>query len=211
MNIKSITFDCPILYRGKIFSIEEIRAPELNYYINSIAFNREHCYLTTIEFNSAQYVIDNNLKHVKSSKTLKKIDLLSSLLHSRVNVVEVVYLENEYSCNIVYSHEPIVTDSSSLKEIILYKFPYLNFVMQENKLLFEEYNSYMTTIRSWVGRRIGSKEFLVVINHQDNKYVLTKFKNKSKAENFINEMNLTDVSIVHVVLNENKQYSVVDD
>ena len=209
MKIKSITFDCPVLFRGKVLSIEEVRAPELNYYINSIAFNREHCYFITIEFNKEQYVIDSNLKHIKDKKTFKRINLLGSLLHSRVNVVEVLYLENKHSCNVVYTYEPIVTDNSSLKEILLYKFPYLNFAMQENKLLFEEYNSYMTTIRPWV--RSCVKEYLVVVNHQEKKYVLAKFKNKLKAEHFINEMNLTDASIVHVVINDNKQYSAVDD
>lgn len=144
----------------KYFQLRKYEQPKLNYYIKSIAFNREHSYLTTVEFNKEQYVIDSNLKHIRSSKTLKKIDLLSSLLHSRINIVEVLYLENEYSCNIVYSHEPIVTENSSLKEILLYKFPYLNFVVSENRLLFEEYNSYMTTIRSWVGSCSGAKEFL---------------------------------------------------
>ena len=40
MNIKSITFDCPVIYRGQIhYSLmREITAPELNYYIHSSLF-----------------------------------------------------------------------------------------------------------------------------------------------------------------------------
>lgn len=211
MKLKSITFDCPILFRGHITSIEEVHAPELNYYVNSIAFNLEHAYLITVEYNNEQYVVENKYKHFKDKKTLKKINMLSRFLQSRINVIEVTYLEDSYSFNTVYSHDQTVNENSSLKEKIISKYPNLIFVEPDNKLLFEEYNAYMSTVRSWVGANIGSKSFLVVLDYQENKYVIIKFKKKKKAEDFVNSMNLIDATIVHVVLNEDKMYSIIKD
>lgn len=99
MNIKSITFDCPVFNGSKIALVEEIHAPEINYYANSIAFNREHSYLITVEFNNEQYVIDNNAKKINQRDTVlsSKLNSLSRALNAVVRYVEVTFSEESGS------------------------------------------------------------------------------------------------------------------
>ena len=59
MKVKSIVIDCPVLFRGSVTSIEEVHAPELNYYVNGITYNEAQSHLIVVDCNNEQYVIDS--------------------------------------------------------------------------------------------------------------------------------------------------------
>ena len=116
MKLKSITFECPVLFRGNVVSIEDIHAPELTSFINGITFNSEHRYFLVVEYNGCLYVVD----YVPKKYNTKKVDYLSKYLHTKVSILEASVTENNtYSFEVIYTSEN--KEPTSVKEEILSK------------------------------------------------------------------------------------------
>lgn len=129
MKVKSITFDCPILYRGNISTIEEIRAPELNSYVDSVTYNKATAYFVVVNYGNSQYVIDI-LKHAfrDDNSYSKRLLQLSNWLQATVSIVKVTLNEDAtYSFETVKSSIYKLT-GLSIEDSILREFPKLSLI-----------------------------------------------------------------------------------
>ena len=128
MNIKSITVDCPILHRGKLSFIEEVRAPELNSFVNGITYNKAQSHLLVVNYNNSQYVIDV-LKHTPSNNGYsRQLSYISNFLKATVSIIKVTLNEDTtYSFETVQSSVYKLT-GLSIEDEILHEFPKLGFV-----------------------------------------------------------------------------------
>jgi len=208
MNIKSITFDCPVFNGNKIALVEEIHAPELNYYVNSIAFNREHCYLITVEFNDEQYVIDSNVKKINQRDNIlsSKLNSLSRALNAVVRYIEVTFSEESgsYKFNTLRNISPHVNPLA--KELIA-KYP--NLLLSTNTILME-YSAYMNTKQPQYAEK--REYILVTINHKDTTFVISKHKCMRSANKYLHKVAIkpNNVNFVKVTINEDNLFSVVN-
>lgn len=111
MKLKSITFDCPIMYRGKIYYdlIREITAPELNYYINSNLFQCNKAFFIVVNYNNSDYIIECSPSKYSSIKKLtRRMSKLSTILDATVKLLFVKSNENGISVEtIIISNDPI--------------------------------------------------------------------------------------------------------
>lgn len=209
MNIKSITFDCPVFNGNKIALVEEIHAPEINYYVNSIAFNHEHCYFITVEFNNEQYVIDNNAKKINQRDNVlsSKLNSLSKALNAAVRYVEVIFSEesNSYKFNTLRNVSPHINPLA--KELIA---EYPNLLLSANTILME-YSAYMNTKQPPYAEK---REYvLVTMNYKDTTFVISRHKCIRSANNYLHKVAIksSDITFVKVIINENNLFSVVTD
>lgn len=208
MNIKSITFDCPVFNGNKIALVEEIHAPELNYYVNSIAFNREHCYFITVEFNNEQYVIDSNVKKINQRDNIlsSKLNSLSRALNTVVRYIEVTFSEESgsYKFNTLRNISPHINPLA--KELIA-KYP--NLLLSTSTILME-YSAYMNTKQPPYAEK--REYILVTMNHKkDTTFVISKHKCMHSANKYLRKVAIksNDVNFVKVVINEDNSFSVV--
>lgn len=207
MNIKSITFDCPVFNGNKIALVEEVHAPEINYYVNSIAFNREHCYLITVEFNNEQYVIDNNAKKINQRDNVlsSKLNSLSRALNAAVRYIEVTFSEESgtYKFNTLRNISPHINHLA--KELIA---EYPNLLLSTNTILME-YSAYMNTKQPPYAEK--REYILVTIDHNDTTFVISRHKCIRSANNYLHKVAIksSDVNFVKVTINEDNLFSVV--
>lgn len=193
MNIKSITFDCPILYRGKIFSVEEVRAPELNSFINSITHNEIQSHLLVVDYNNSQYVI-GVLKHIpKNDKGYsKRLSQISNFLQATVSIIKVILNEDAtYSFETVQSSVYKLT-GISIEDEILHEFPKLCFV---SKYHIQEYNTDHFEIPSWIK---SNHIHLVILPFKDKQYIVGSYTRRAKANNLINKAELHNAFVVDI-------------
>lgn len=209
MNIKSITFDCSVFNGNKIALVEEIHAPEINYYVNSIAFNREHCYFITVEFNNEQYVIDNNAKKINQRDNIlsSKLNNLSRALNAVIRYVEVTFSEesNSYKFNTLRNISPHINPLA--KELIA---EYPNLLLSTNSILMD-YSAYMNIKQPPYAEK---REYvLVTMNYKDTTFVISRHKCIRSANNYLYKVAIkpSDVNFVKVIINENNLFSVVTD
>lgn len=205
MKIKSITFDCPILYRGRISFIEEIRAPELNSFVNNITYNEAQSHLVVVDYNNSQYVIDVLKYPYKNDKGYsKQLPQLSSFLQATISIIKVTLNEDS-----TYSFETVQSSvyklaGLSIKDEILHEFPKLSLI---SKHPIREYNpniDYSET-PSWIK---SNHFYLVILPYKDKQYIIASYTRRSKANNLINKAELHNAFIVDV---ERKSISNKDD
>ena len=195
MNIKSITFDCPILYRGKLSFIEEIRAPELNSFVNGITYNKAQSHLLVVNYNNSQYVIDV-LKHTPSNKGYsRQLSQISSFLQATVSIIKVILNEDA-----TYSFETVQSSvyklaGISIEDEILHEFPKLCFVSNYH---IQEYNTEYSEIQipSWIK---SNHIYLVVLPFKDRQYIVGSYTRRAKASSLINKAELHNAFIIDVV------------
>lgn len=207
MNIKSITFDCPVFNGNKIALVEEIHAPEINYYVNSVAFNREHCYFITVEFNSEQYVIDSNVNKVNQKDNIlsSKLNSLSRALNAVVRYVEVTFSEesDSYKFNTLRNISP---HADPLAKELIAEYP--NLLLSTNTILME-YSAYMNIKQPPYAEK--REYYLVTMNHKDTTFVISRHKCMRSANNYLRKVAIksSDVNFVKVTINEDNLFSVV--
>lgn len=100
MNIKSITFDCPVIYRGQIHYglMREITAPELNYYIHSSLFQCNKAFFIVVNYNNSDYIIEfSSSKYSNIRKLIHRMSKLSTILDATVKLLSVISNENNIS------------------------------------------------------------------------------------------------------------------
>lgn len=201
MKIKSITFDCPILYRGRISSIKEIRAPELNSFVNNITYNKTQSHLVVVDYNNSQYVIDV-LKHSPNNNKGygKQLPQLSNFLQATVSIIKVTLNEDS-----TYSFETVQSSvyksaERSIEDEILHEFPKLSLI---SKHPIREYNSNInySEVPSWVK---SNHLYLVILPYKDKQYVVASYTRRSKANSLINKAELRNGFVIEV---ENKSQS----
>lgn len=120
MKIKNITFDCPILHRGCFSFTEEIRAPELNNFVNDITYNEAQSHLVVVDYNNSQYVIDVLKYASKNDKGYSRLlSQLSNFLQATVSIIRVTLNEaSTYSFETIQSSVYKLTDLSIEYEIL---------------------------------------------------------------------------------------------
>lgn len=193
MNIKSITFDCPVLFRGKIFSIEEIRAPELNSFVNGITYNKAQSHFVVVDYNNNQYVIDV-LKHTyKNDKGYsKQLSQISNFLQATVSIIKVTLNEDAtYLFETVQSSVYKLT-GISIEDEILHKFPKLGFVSNYH---IREYNTDYYEIPSWIK---SNHIYIAVLPFKDKQYIVGSYTRRAKANNLINKAELHNAFVVDI-------------
>lgn len=195
MNIKSITFDCPILYRGKLSFIEEVRAPELNSFVNGITYNKTQYHLLVVNYNNSQYVIDV-LKHTPKNDKCYSIYLsqLSSFLQATVSIIKVTLNEDTtYSFETVQSSVYKLT-GLSIEDEILHEFPKLCFVSNYH---IQEYNTNYSEVQipSWIK---SNHIYLIVLPFKDKQYIVGSYTRRAKANSLINKAELRNAFIVDI-------------
>lgn len=196
MNIKSITFDCSVLFKGKITTIEEVHAPELNNFVNNISYNETQFYLLVVDYNNSQYVIDV-LRHVhKNNKGYnKRLLQLSNFLQATVSIIKVILNENStYSFETVQSSVYKLT-GLSIENEILHEFPKLSLIINCN---IQEYHIDYFKIPSWVK---SNHIYLVVLPFKDKQYIVGNYTRRAKANNLINKAELHNAFVVDIECN----------
>ena len=114
MKIKSITFDCPVIYRGQIHYdlIREITAPELNYYINSNLFQCKKAFFIVINYYNNDYIIEvSSSKYSNVKKLTHRMTKLSMILNATVKLLFVKSGENGATVETVVSSDDPIIDS----------------------------------------------------------------------------------------------------
>lgn len=193
MNIKSITFDCPVLFKGKIAEIEEVRAPELNSFVNNISYNETQFYLLVVDYNNSQYVIDV-LKHVHKNDRgyNKQLSQLSNFLQTTVSIIRVTLNEDStYLFETVQSSVYKLT-GLSIEDEILHEFPKLSLIINCN---IQEYHIDYFKIPSWVK---SNHVYLVVLPFKDKQYIVGNYTRRAKANNLINKAELHNAFIADI-------------
>lgn len=207
MKLKSITFDCPVFNGSKVALIEEFHAPELNYYINSVAFSREHCYFLTVEFNNEQYIIDSNVKKINQRNNIlsNKLNILSKALNSTVRYIEVALSEesNKYELNTLCSVSP---HTNPLVKELIDEYP--NLLLNTSTILME-YSAYMSTRQPPYAEK--REYYLVTMDYKNTKFVISKHKCIRSANNYLHKVAIkcSDVNFIKVIINEDNLFSVV--
>ena len=114
MKIKSITFDCPVIYRGQIHYglIREITAPELNYYINSNLFQCKKAFFIVVNYSNNDYIIEfSSSKYSNVKKLTHRMAKLSAILDATVKLLFVKSDENGVNVETVITSDDRVIDS----------------------------------------------------------------------------------------------------
>lgn len=193
MNIKSITFDCPSLFKDKIATINEIHAPELNNFVNKILYNETQAYLLVVDYNNSQYVIDV-LKHVcKNDRGYnKRLSQLSNFLQATVSIIKITLNEDS-----TYSFETVQSSvyklaGLSIEDKILHEFPKLSLISNYN---IQEYSADHFEIPSWIK---SNHIYLVVLPFKDKQYIVGIYSRRAKANNLINKAELHNAFIVDI-------------
>lgn len=193
MKIKSITFECPILYRGCLSFTEEIRAPELNSFVNDITYNEIQSNLVVVEYNNSQYVIDV-LKHpYKNDKGYSRhLSQLSSFLQATVSIIKVTLSDDStYLFETVQSSVYKLT-GLSIEDEILHEFPKLSLV---SKYHIREYNPNInySEVPPWIEL---NNIYYVILPYKDKQYIIASYTRRSKANNLINKAELRNAFIL---------------
>lgn len=113
MHIKSIIFDCPVLYRGQIHYdlMREITAPELNYYIHSSLFKCSKAFFIVVNYNNNDYIIEFSFsKYSNIKKLIRRMSRLSTILDTTVKLLSVKYNDGDVSVEVIASSEDSITD-----------------------------------------------------------------------------------------------------
>ena len=198
MKLKSITFDCPILFRGNFSFIEEVHAPELNSFINSATYNKSQSYLVVVDHNNSQYVIDvieNVRKNDKGySKHLKQ---LRNFLQATVSIIKATLNEDAtYSFETMQSSVYKLT-GLSISEEILQEFPKLNLLSSFYNI--REYNenniNYNVNIPPWTNAKYV---YFVILPFKDTQYIIANYTKRAKAINLINKAELHNAFVVEI-------------
>ena len=113
MNIKSITFDCPVIYRGQIHYdlIREIIAPELNYYIHSNKFQCKKAFFIVVNCNNNDYIIEfSSSKYSNIRKLICRMSKLSTILDATIKLLSVNSNENGINIETIATSYEHTTD-----------------------------------------------------------------------------------------------------
>ena len=194
MKIKSITFECPILYRGRISFTEEIRAPEINSFVNGITYNETQSHLLVVDYNNSQYVIDV-FKHTPNNKGYSKhLSQLSNFLQATVSIIKVTLNEDS-----TYSFETVQSSvyklaGLSIEDEILHEFPKLGVISNYHIREYDASADYFE-IPSWIK---SNHLYLVVLPFKDKQYVIANYSRRAKANSLINKAELNNAFIVEV-------------
>lgn len=91
MHIKSIVFDCPIIYRGIVQSVKnEIHAMELNEYTKQYLSEPCKLYIIAVSYNEDQYVINATTHIANKAKITAIVNSLSKALNANVSIFRVI-------------------------------------------------------------------------------------------------------------------------
>lgn len=210
MKLKSITFDCPTLYRGNLSFTEEIRAPELNSFVNGITYSETQSHLVVVNYSNNQYVIDV-IKYVSKNYKgySKRLSQLSNFLQATVSIVKVTLNEDStYSFETIQSSVYKLT-GLSIEDEILHEFPKLGLISNYH---IREYNSNIdySEVPSWI---TTNHIYFVILPFKDKQYIIASYTRRTKANNLINKAELHNAFILDIErksLCENKS-DVIDD
>jgi len=201
MKIKSITFDCPILYRGNFEVIEEIRAPELNSFVSGATYNETRSHLVVVDHDNSQYVIDVIKHSYKDNKGYgKHLSQLSRFLQATVSIIKVTLNEDAtYSFETVKSSKYDPT-KFSVRDEILNEFPKLN--LSSSNYPIQEYISYDNEASCCLKlpQYLHSLNhiYLVILPFKNKLYKLIHYTKRSKAERLIDKAGLNGAFVVDV-------------
>ena len=192
MKIKSITFDCPILHRGRISFTEEIRAPELSSFVNGITYNETQSHLVVVDYNDSQYVIDVlKYAHKNNSKLLSQ---LSNFLQATISIIKVTLNEDStYSFETVQSSVYKLT-GLSIEDEILHEFPRLGLISNYHIRDYDASADYFEA-QPWIK---SNHVYLVILPFKDKQYVIANYTRRAKANILINKAELHNAFIVNV-------------
>ena len=113
MNIKSITFDCPVIYRGQIHYdlMRELTAFELNYYIHSNLFQCKKAFFIVVNYNNNDYIIESSSnKYSNIKKLTRRMSKLSMILDATVKLLFVKSNEDQFSIETIATSYEHTTD-----------------------------------------------------------------------------------------------------
>lgn len=210
MKIKSITFDCPILYRGRISFTEEIHAPEINSFVNGVTYNDSQSHLVVVDYNNSQYVIDV-IKHYTNNDNCysKQLSKLSCFLQATVSIIRVTLNENStYLFETVQSSVYKLT-GLSIEDEILHEFPKLSLISNYH---IREYNANIDYYEA-TSCVTTNHAYFVVLPFKDKQYIIANYTRRAKAKSLINKAELHNAFIVDVEcksLCENEN-NIIDD
>lgn len=104
MHLKSIVFDCPIIYRGIVQPIKnEIHAIELNEYIKRYLSESYKSYVIVVSYNEAQYVISSVVHMTNKTKMAAIVNNLSEALNASVSILRVTHDSGEFNIECISS------------------------------------------------------------------------------------------------------------
>ena len=100
MQLDSIIFECPFIYRGNISSTTQtIVAHSIDQYLKLNTSTNNKLFLVTVEFNHTLFVIKELHKIHKLNTSFDK---LSEFLNEKIVVLEINYNNGQISTNVVY-------------------------------------------------------------------------------------------------------------
>lgn len=202
MKVKSITFDCPVLFRGKLSHLEEVHAPELNSYISGITYNEIASYFIVVDFNNEQYVIDV-IKGRKKDQYNKYISQLSNFLQANVSIIEVLLNDDStYSLKTIQFAEYKLIFNSVADEI-MHKFPKLSII--KNVCNVQEYipdKDIAIDLSPWINAK---RLYLVILPFNGKQYIIVYYTRKSKASSLINKAQLEGAFVVDVEIHNEQE------
>lgn len=109
MHLKSIVFDCPIIYRGIVQPIKnEVHAIELNEYIKRYLSESCKSYVIVVSYNEAQYVISAVAHITNKTKMTAIVNSLSAVLNSSVSILRVTHDSGEFNIECISVSDNIV-------------------------------------------------------------------------------------------------------
>ena len=208
MKIKSITFDCPILYRGRISFTEDIQAPELNSFVNGVTYNETQSYLVVVDYNNNQYVI-NSLKyaHKNNKGYSEQLSQLSNFLQATISIIKVTLNEDStYSFETVQSSVYKLT-GLSIEDEILHEFPKLGLISNYH---IREYNANIdySEVPSWI---TTNHVYFVILQFKGKQYTIASYTRRAKANKLIDKADLHNAFIVDVERKSQCESDVIDD
>jgi len=192
MKVKSITFECPILHRGRISFTEEIRAPEINSFVNGITYNETQSHLLVVDYNNSQYVIDV-LKYTHKNDS-RYVSQLSNFLQATVSIIKVTLNEDStYSFETVQSSVYKLT-GLSIEDEILHEFPKLGVISNYHIREYDASADYFEA-QPWIK---SNYLYLVILPFKDKQYVICNYTRRAKASSLISKAELHNAFIVDV-------------
>jgi hypothetical protein len=106
MHLKSIVFDCPIIYRGIVQPIKNaIHAMELNEYIKQYLSESCKLYVIVVSYNEAQYVISASIHMTNKTKMTAIVNNLSAALNASVSILRVIHDSDEFNIECISSSD----------------------------------------------------------------------------------------------------------
>lgn len=104
MHVKSIVFDCPIIYRGVVQPIKnEIHVMELNEYARRYLSEPCKLYVITVSYNETQYVISATTHIVNKAKMTVIVNSLSEMLNANISVLRVINDSNGFNIECIFT------------------------------------------------------------------------------------------------------------